>query len=236
MQQIQIGNATLPLIEYRSQPVLTFAMIEKLHGRPKRSAHRNFTKNRHRFIEDEDFFIVTLQDADEFLSYGITIPRHGMVILTERGYLLLIKSMKDDIAWEVQRSLDGMLFTRLGLLMRLENDAPDIKTIITDALDMGEVALDKMLANLVVLLNIKKLSEPASGEREVKITREIEAQVKALKTYGMRPGKIHKLLGISFSAVTLLAQDKYPFSASERDRPPVTSGQMLAGMINGGAQ
>lgn len=42
-------------IEYRGQRVLTFAQIDKIHGRPDETAGRNFRENKSRLTEGEDY-------------------------------------------------------------------------------------------------------------------------------------------------------------------------------------
>ncbi|WP_125468811.1 ORF6N domain-containing protein [Methylomagnum ishizawai] len=55
-QVIQITDDTaLPLIFYKDQPVLTFALIDKAHGRPEGTAKDRFNSNRKHFIEGEDW-------------------------------------------------------------------------------------------------------------------------------------------------------------------------------------
>lgn len=38
---------------------------------------------------------------DEIRSLGINIPPKGTTLITESGYLLLVKSFTDDLAWKV---------------------------------------------------------------------------------------------------------------------------------------
>ena len=46
---------------------------------------------------------------DEIRPFGIISPNGG-IIITESGYLMLVKSFDDDISWEVQRSLVNTYF------------------------------------------------------------------------------------------------------------------------------
>lgn len=47
---------------------------------------------------------------DEIRSLGINIPPKGTTLITESGYLLLVKSFTDDLAWKVQRQLVSNYF------------------------------------------------------------------------------------------------------------------------------
>jgi phage antirepressor YoqD-like protein len=89
--------------EYKGQRVVTFKDIDEVHGRPEGTAKRNFTQNKKHLIEGEDFFNLTPSQKDEFRT--IEIPNRGITIFTESGYLMLVKSFTDDLAWEVQRNI-----------------------------------------------------------------------------------------------------------------------------------
>jgi len=112
-QHINIGNTDLPIIEYKSQRVITFSLIEQAHQRPDGTAKRNFNKNRERFIEGEDFYVLDSNSLYEIRTHAPGIfsesAQHAIVI-TETGYLMLVKSFTDDLAWQVQRDLVNKYF------------------------------------------------------------------------------------------------------------------------------
>lgn len=56
--------------------------------------------NKDRFIAAEDYFRRNSSEASN--EFGITAP-NGLYLLTESGYLMLVKSFTDDLAWKVQR-------------------------------------------------------------------------------------------------------------------------------------
>ena len=100
-------NETLPIREYQGQRVVTLADIDRVHRRPVGTARRNFNENRHRFIENVDYFEVVAPDIIRTL--GIERPQGGtpskLILLTLSGYLMVVKSLTDDLAWQVQRFL-----------------------------------------------------------------------------------------------------------------------------------
>ncbi len=105
---ITIVDTTIPVVEYQGQRVITLALIDKLHRRPEGTAARNFKENRDRFIDGKHFYLVDFSKKDEFRPFGIDIPIRGLILLTERGYSMLVKSFTDNFAWEVQEQLvDG---------------------------------------------------------------------------------------------------------------------------------
>ncbi len=100
-------NVDLPIIFYQDQPVITFAMMDKAHRRPEGTAGRNFRTHRDKLIQSEDFYL--LEQPDEIRRVGLarsdgSTPA-SVVLLTETGYLMLVKSFTDDLAWQVQREL-----------------------------------------------------------------------------------------------------------------------------------
>ncbi|ABK45261.1 hypothetical protein Mmc1_2768 [Magnetococcus marinus MC-1] len=107
---ISIGNSEFPIVEYQGRRVITLAMVDQIHQRPVGTASRNFGANRERFLDREDFYLVDFSKKDEFRSFDIEIPTRGLTLLTESGYLMLVKSFTDDLAWKVQRELVNRYF------------------------------------------------------------------------------------------------------------------------------
>lgn len=121
---ITVGNHTLPIKEYNNVRVVTFKDIDIVHERPDGTAHRNFKVNKNRFIEGVDYYKL---QKDEIRPFGITSPNGGTVV-TESGYLMLVKSFTDDLAWKVQRELVNIYFrvkdvvTIMGAMARTIQD------------------------------------------------------------------------------------------------------------------
>ena len=65
------------MVEYQGKRVVTLAMIDSVHQRPEGTAKRNFTENRHRFIDGEDFYLIDYSKKNEFHQFGIEIPARG---------------------------------------------------------------------------------------------------------------------------------------------------------------
>lgn len=100
---VQVADTQVQQITYKGEPVVTFAMVDEVHQRADGTASRNFRDNRERFVEGVDFIVPTSDEIRRMSDEGIFPPRtaRGM-LLTERGYLKLVKPMQDDRAWEVQ--------------------------------------------------------------------------------------------------------------------------------------
>ncbi|MBK1709798.1 ORF6N domain-containing protein [Marichromatium gracile] len=107
---VSINSVEIHPIVIRDQRVLTFTQVDEVHGRPKGTARRNFTENKSRLIEGQDFFVITRESSmDEIRALG-NIPPKGITVVTESGYLLLVKSFTDDLAWQIQRELVNAYF------------------------------------------------------------------------------------------------------------------------------
>lgn len=113
---IHIGNADISIKEYKGKRVVTFKDIDMVHERPDGTARKRFSDNRNHFVENEDYFIVKPQDLEnigmsEKRTSGIEeVNNRGTALITEQGYLMLVKSFTDDLAWEVQRKLVSSYF------------------------------------------------------------------------------------------------------------------------------
>lgn len=111
---IHVGNSDIAIKEYKGKRVVTFKDIDAVHERPDGTARRNFNTNKKRFVEGEDFFVV---GSDEIrTSRIIPISDNDFMdktLITESGYLMLVKSFTDDLAWKVQRQLVNAYFKKV---------------------------------------------------------------------------------------------------------------------------
>ena len=102
---ITINNQQITAKEYRGQRVITFKDIDLVHGRPEGTAKRNFNQNKEHLLEGVDYFFVKPADVQPYDIRTSEINNAGTYLLTESGYLMLVKSLTDDLAWDVQRDL-----------------------------------------------------------------------------------------------------------------------------------
>jgi hypothetical protein len=102
VKSVVVAGSVIHQVEYRGQQVVTFAMVDEVHQRPDGTAGRVYRENRARFVEGEDFFLITAAESDAIRRFGIHVPNRGLMLLTRRGYLKLVKPMTDDRAWQVQ--------------------------------------------------------------------------------------------------------------------------------------
>lgn len=174
--EIVVSDKSLPLVIYRNQPVITLAMVDQAHQRPKNTAHRTFANNRTRFVEGEDYYLIDSSQNYEFRRFGINVPPRGLILLTETGYLMLVKSFTDELSWKVQRQLVRQYFSatsvpavpsRMRMMLVFEDGVlASSKMVPSDAFviqakDLPDAVREAMPCHRVV--NMKDLMAIASG-------------------------------------------------------------------------
>nr|DAP18583.1 MAG TPA: hypothetical protein [Caudoviricetes sp.] len=150
---VHIENIDISIKEYNGHRVVTFKDVDLVHNRPEGTARKRFNDNKKHFIEGEDFFVRKTDEAAK--DYGIVAP-NGLVLLTEQGYLMLVKSFTDDLAWKVQRQLVNsyfrvrhivddrlspetkMLFTMINQIAESELQAKQAKELAQKAIETTE--------------------------------------------------------------------------------------------------
>lgn len=117
MDNIEIYGTNLRIKEFAGQRVVTLADIDALHHRAPGTAARNFSENRQRFKEKKDFFIAVITGDSFREKYGLhPKARNTVTFITESGYFLLVKTLKDDLAWKVQEKLRNVYFNHRALV------------------------------------------------------------------------------------------------------------------------
>lgn len=106
---ITIENTEMQIRECNGQRVVTFKDIDTVHQRPSGTARKTFNRNRSRFEVGKHYFMLQLgtENANVRLTdiRNIIVPSRGITVLTERGYLMLVKAFTDDLSWKVQDEL-----------------------------------------------------------------------------------------------------------------------------------
>ena len=140
MNEIMIGTEQITVKEYRGQRVVTFKDIDKVHQRPEGTARKRFNDNKGHFVEGEDYYRIS---PSEFrTAIGDMDPRqqNDVVLITESGYLMLVKSFADDLAWKVQRQLVKSYFKIQQIAF--EELSPNMQEIIRLANEMARKELE----------------------------------------------------------------------------------------------
>lgn len=109
MDLIEINNVAIGIKEYKDKRVITFKDIDRAHERPDGTARKAFNRNKKRFIDGEDYFLI-MRNTAMSVSWTSNIPPKCLTLITESGYLMISKVFDDDIAWDVQRKLVNTYF------------------------------------------------------------------------------------------------------------------------------
>lgn len=106
METMLVNQIQMPIITWNGERVVTFNDVDRVHQRPHGTAKRNFNTNKDRFIEGVDYYTLTANEIrTESLFPLAKRDSSTKILVTESGYLMLVKSFRDDLAWDVQRQL-----------------------------------------------------------------------------------------------------------------------------------
>lgn len=110
---VRIENTEMAIKEYNGMRVVTFDDICAVHKCERKRLSRHFERKRKHFIENEDYYTITRKELNDMVSPNSKItgnPNIKTHLFTESGYLMVIKCLDDDLAWEVQRQLVNSYF------------------------------------------------------------------------------------------------------------------------------
>lgn len=174
MNRMTIQGTEILIKNYEGQRVVTFNDVDRVHQRVSGTASRNFNQHRDKFLDGIDFFIMQITDNEIRSQFGIS-PNAGrtVILLTETGYLMLVKSLTDDLAWKVQRELVNSYFRA-----RAEPDKEVMQGVIDNEVPTVVVATDKLIqcaeimagcldGNRPYVLNILQHIIPTISEEKV---------------------------------------------------------------------
>ncbi len=110
--EIIVNKQTLQIKQYNGQNVVTFKDIDLCHERPEGTAKRNFNRNKQHFIEGTDYFKITPNEFRTAFGEGSMDKRQSndVIVITESGYYMIVKSFTDELSWAVQRELVNSYF------------------------------------------------------------------------------------------------------------------------------
>lgn len=188
--KITIANTEMAIIEYKGQRVLTFEMIDKVHGRAEGTARKRFSDNREKFILGEDFYELTASEIRTQSLNDVFAPRTPKgIIITESGYLMLVKSFTDDLAWQVQRQLVKGYFKAKEQLtvidpMKALSDPNMLRGLL---LSYSEELITVKAENESMKVDVKALEQISKADGSLCITD-------AAKALGMGQKQLHNWL------------------------------------------
>ncbi len=146
---VKINNNDLQTKEFKGQRVITFKEIDLVHERVEGTANKRFLDNQQHFIEGIDYFELTgevLKEIKRLPNFGIGLNASKAILITESGYLMLVKSLSDDLAWSIQRELVNKYFrVKDGQpnLLGLNNVLDEMKGTIEEFKSMCKINCSK---------------------------------------------------------------------------------------------
>lgn len=101
----------LQIVEYEGIRVVTTKQIAEMYGTDSKTVSHNFNRNKERYTEGKHYFLLVGDKLRSFRQngeYSIKAPK--LYLWTERGALLLAKSINTDIAWQAYERLVDFYF------------------------------------------------------------------------------------------------------------------------------
>ena len=141
---VTVAGRAIERLEYKGQPVVTLKMIDDIHGTT--GSRMQFSRNKKHFEINVDFFVTNSYEAADM---GFRAP-NGINLITESGYLKLVKTFTDDLAWQVQGQLVECYF-------RVKHEIQQTPSIPSDP----------VLAMLAVMQDLRKAQISLSEQNQV---------------------------------------------------------------------
>ncbi len=141
---VVINDVPMPVLEVNGERVVTLAMIDRVHGRPDGTASRNFRENQSRFTMGKHYHVSSSDEIRRNNPDALppAFRRPEITVLTQRGYLKLVKSFTDDLAWDLQDMLVDGYFEK--------------RTAVPQAIDMRDTGQLRLVAAQLIELTHEK--------------------------------------------------------------------------------
>lgn len=122
----QINDTQVSIINFKSVPVITTAMLADFYGTEPIRIQQNQHENKQRFVEGKHFFKIVGQELKEFVTSlklvanfpPISNKTRSLILWTERGAARHAKMLDTDQAWEVFEQLEDYYFVRIKILTK----------------------------------------------------------------------------------------------------------------------
>lgn len=122
----QINDTKVSIINFKSIPVITTAMLADFYGTETDNIKQNYSRNKERFIEGKHFFKIIGEELKKFVgdlksltnSPLISNKARSLILWTERGAARHAKMLDTDQAWEVFEQLEDCYFVRKEILAK----------------------------------------------------------------------------------------------------------------------
>lgn len=228
-------NNSLQVVETNNQRVLTTAQIAEQYGTDTRIISNNFNRNEKRYVEGKHYYCLTGDVLREFKAnhqFDDLRPNTNKFYLwTEKGALMLAKSLNTDKAWQAYEVLvdtyfsvreQGQLPQRLDRTKALEVKEMNARVRMSNQflkLANAETTLSKDYKSIL----IAKAAEVLAGEAILPMPKSEQKMYTATeigKMLGVSAQKIGRLSsqnGMKTEEYGEFYKDKSPYSCKEVD-------------------
>ena len=156
----------MPPIEHAGIRVITLAVMDEMHKRPEGTAGRAFRKHREKLREGEDYWEIAPFDSTLNVESSHGGSRRDLIVLSESGYCMLVKTFRDPLAWDVQRAMVNHYF-KPSAPKDIMQQLLDRLTRNEELLTTGQVAIQSDVSEMkgTLLVHGTKIEEIASDVR-----------------------------------------------------------------------
>ena len=203
---ITINNVELGIKEYKKERVVTAWDIGKVHNRDVGEINKIFNRNKDKFILNEDYFILKIKDFSErFKTIQDFIPNNvkEIVLFTESGYLMLVKTFTDDLSWEIQRQLVKGYFKLKELKSSVDKDKR-LEIMEKNA----NVRMAKMLKSLIPFSKSERYKDILVSEATKVLTGKELIPPPEVEAKTITATQIAEILGVSVQKIGIIS-NKY---------------------------
>lgn len=122
-----INDTKVSIINFKSIPVVTTAMLAEFYGTDTDNIKQNYTRNKERFIEGKHFFKIVGDELKNFVSdlkslanstVQVSPKTRNLILWTERGAARHAKMLDTDQAWDIFEQLEDCYFHRQEILAK----------------------------------------------------------------------------------------------------------------------
>lgn len=123
----QINDAQVSIVNFKSIPVVTTAMLAQFYATDTDNIKQNYTRNKERFIEGKHFFKIVGEELKSFVgdlkslansTLQISPKTRNLILWTERGAARHAKMLDTDQAWDIFEQLEDCYFHRKEVLAK----------------------------------------------------------------------------------------------------------------------
>lgn len=209
---VKINNVELGIKEYKEERVVTAWDIAKVHGREVNDVTKNFNNNKDKFIENEDYFKMTKKEFSE-RNYSVQdfIPNNvkEIILFTESGYLMLVKTFNDELSWNIQRQLVKGYFKLKEIKATIDKDKR-LEIMEKNA----NVRMAKMLKSLIPFSKSERYKEILVSEATKVLTGRELIPPPEVEDKTITASQIAEILGTSANKIGKIA-NKYGLKNEE---------------------